>query len=193
MNRTDMGKWEKIKSIIMGGSLHDTSDSTYLDRRRTFDQYLELQDVDEQLGLSEAWLASRYIVNPLDQEAYKKRLAGEYRVDTAPSNFERATVLCVCPNVEEILFASDLVDRWREADTNDKAAIAVSPIGKAGLGEVLGRAHRFEHLRYLSIDMQFIKVWFIVPFMRLPSLRHLVLDWRDWTGIGFDGQRPQPR
>ncbi|KAL1593140.1 hypothetical protein SLS60_010747 [Paraconiothyrium brasiliense] len=192
INSQRMKNWEAVKSVIMDGAPYERNLYRHFDEM--FHKYIRLRDVDAQLGLSDVWGRRSgdededETASPLDQEEWKEELEEEEGVnlmDCAQSNYERATVLCLCPNVEEILFGSYFDDEFRKW-TVDEDWIAISPIVSAAKGEAFGRAHRFEHLRYLSMDVQFIQVKYFVSVLRLPSLQHLVLEWRDWTTRGFD-------
>ena len=166
----------------------------------TFREFLKLRDVDAQLGLSEAWPKDEEeetegfdseeldeVPSVLDQEQWMSYLEDEEGVDdTSQSNYERAVVLCLCPNVEEVLYGSNHNDKWRRY-SDDTDPIAIAPIVYAAKGEPFGRVHRFEKLRYLSIDVQYMPIGDVIPILRLPSLRHLVLEWRNWATAGFNG------
>ncbi|KAJ4351407.1 uncharacterized protein N0V89_006749 [Didymosphaeria variabile] len=153
LNGKKMENWGEIKSVIMDGALCDSDE--YGHGKETFHGYLRLRDVDAQLGLADVWEKDsgdevddedeEYSVSPLEQE----------------NNYERAAVLCLCRNVEEVLFGSDLDDYWKKWSA-DKDSIAISPIVSAGKGEAFGRAHRFESLRYLSVDVQFMKIGYML-------------------------------
>ncbi|KAK7185154.1 hypothetical protein PSPO01_08671 [Paraphaeosphaeria sporulosa] len=150
--RRNAKNWN-VESMVMDGSLYGWD--SYRHHGETFHEYLRLRDLDRRLGLSEVWLVDQDedddeeedAVDPLDEEAWKQQLQDE------GSNYERATVLCLCPNIEEMLSGSNFNDNRREYP-EDEDSVAIRPIVSAGKGEGFGRAHRFEHLRYLSIDVQ---------------------------------------
>lgn len=181
--------WTQVKTVILDRALHD--ERRHLGHRQGFHQFLKLRDLDAQLGLSEAWSddgeasdsddedSERIYVNPLDQEEWKQRMDKDHGTEhTSQSNYERAAVLCLCPNVEEVLYGGGDMYRW-------DVPTAITPIVRAAQNEKFGEAHRFEKLRYLSIDVEWIRTANVVPVMQLPSLRHLVLECRFWVLGGY--------
>jgi len=176
MNGSQLALWEKVKTVIMDNHL------ARFNAYEFFREHLSLHDIDQQLGLSEVWEEG-----VLDTEAFHEALAYNYGVDKQmQSNYERAAILCLTSNVEEIAYGSSFEDSWREY-SEDKDIIAIEPIIYAGRGDAFGKVHKFEHLRFLSIDIQHMWIGKVSPVLRLPSLQHLVLEWRDWGACGFDG------
>ncbi|CAI6338387.1 unnamed protein product [Periconia digitata] len=203
-NRTNFEAWEKVRTVIQ-------DDSNCQDPRGdTFHHYLNLAEIKEKLGLNEVWHDPEIHANiferdnydgsdglydglsedvfdnisPFDPEGFRRRMKVEGIEDDRQTNFERAAVLCLCPNVEEILYGSHHDSYWR-GDSVDEDYTAIRPLVFAGRGIPFGRTHAFSHLRYLSIDVQNIRIERIVPVMRIPSLRHFVVEWRNWSTTGY--------
>lgn len=186
-NGEDFTAWEKVKSIILDKRDWDVRgpDSD------TFQKYLSLRGIDQKLGLSEVWNDEHGADNdyddspsPLDQDAFRGYLMEDGVDDAMQTNYERAAILCLCPNVEEILYGSVVDDHWRDWSL-DKDFFAIEPLVYAGLGKPFGRVHAFSHLRYLSIDVQYMALNLVAAIFRIPSLRHLVLEWRDYGKTGW--------
>ncbi|KAJ4305942.1 hypothetical protein N0V90_001475 [Kalmusia sp. IMI 367209] len=180
LNGSDQVQWDKVKTVILDKQLLNESLSHY--RSVPFHKYLSLRDIDDRLGLSEVWEEC------FDIEGFKQALEDDYGVeDTNLTNFERAAVLCLAPNVEEVAYGSYHDDKWRKY-SEDEDFCAIEPIARAGRGEAFGKVHKFEYLWYLSIDVQHMPIGRVIPVMRLPSLQHFVLEWRDWATAGYNGE-----
>jgi hypothetical protein len=172
-NGTQLALWEKVKTVILGDPCPRIG-------RAYFHEFLSLRDIDEQLGLSEAWGLNdenedldegedgeqeEKEPSVLDTEAFIESQADEYEMsDALQTNHERAAVLCLSPNVEEIWFGS-YYDHYYRGYGDDKDIIAILPIIQAARGVAYDKIHRFEHLRYLSIDIQHMAVVQVSPVM----------------------------
>lgn len=194
LNAQQQENWEKVKTVILDGPLYN--ESRYRHGSERFDHYLKLRDVDERLGLTEIWCQKEEEENDetkevsvLDQEEWKRKYFGNFydEGEISQSNYERAVVLCLCPNVEEVLYGSYFDDKWRRYSL-DTDFTSISPIVSAARGKPFGKVHKFESLRYLSVDLQFMEIGQVISVMQLPSLQHLVLEWRSWTSMGFSGK-----
>lgn len=167
--------WERVKSIII-------EEDTWNYRQERFRQYLDIKDVARDLELDDSW-------NPVDEDFDLEHSYEEEGPETGfeESNIERAFVLCLTPNVEEIVFRSWHEDYKRRRGEENDDEYALIPILRAALDYPYGIVHKFEHLHSLSIDYQNLWLGRISCVFALPSLRRLVLERRDWSTWGNGG------
>jgi hypothetical protein len=162
----------KVKTVVVAG-VYDFHPIV------PFQRYLSIRNIQEKFELNELW----------PEEAFENEKLQE-NWGCLESNFERAALLCMTPNVEELEFQSRREEHWRRRGRLDSDMVFLAPILYAARGEPFGKAHTFKHLRYLSIDCQFMWIGDVSVVFKLASLRYLVLEWQDWDVFGMIGNKP---
>lgn len=163
-----------VKAVVFDGECR------YFTEKWPFRHFLDVEDVAEELDLKNMWPEDAYYkIQAIYEEEAEESDDYDFVYDYETA-FERADLPCLTPHVEEIVFESSSDDMMRTGLKANHNYYTLEPIILASAGVWCVNVHKFERLRYLSVDVQYINMTAVSNVFLLPSLQHLVIEGRNW-------------